>query len=385
MGVTVNAVKRQYKLAGYANYSGNQSVGFALPLFSQEGSTALYLQCPDVHSKTIDSFLLAEDQPRHHKTTVALTASVGEPLVYVFLETDGKIYAGPLASITLKLNTFAKNAAHHPEILMQIADLIGTKAERFNARKSFMGTLKSLAPNSQASRSFVISDIRNWVWQRLLDKEQIRTLKPGIFKRLKSVQVGLTEEFRVKISLLNDGAWSKELIDELAVQASADYKSLLVELGEIEKIGQQQSIPNENFLTTLFVDFNNGGSQTLRLAIFLESIFKNPEFSQPIVRHITKDRAKLTNDAVLRIYHVVTQTGFTGTDFDKQRLLAVAWSALSRGMSGLKADFLYYLSQRLGDDRVVNRFIYGKLAASSSYVFENLARHLKEIGFKPMV
>jgi hypothetical protein len=383
--------RNEYQLAGYANYCGDHSIGFALPLFTNREDSitklqsSFYIQVPNLISTAIAEFLRVEEQLVYHKIENQLEVAVGEPLIYVFIRKDGQVCSGSLENLKPQLHNFSKSNAQYPEILMQIADLVGNNADQVDARKSFMGTLKNLAPNTQTSRSFLVSDIRNWVWQKLIASQNVEKIKPDVFNRLKSVQVELTPELKINIASHSIGTWSDDLIVKLIEEANMFYSKLLVGLGDIEKNKQSMANPNRFDVNSLLMKFRSGGNQTLRLAILMEHIFLNPEYYQIIIESIQADRAILANEAVRRLRHTVSLARFSGSDIDKLLLLNVSWSALSRGTSGLKADYLYYLTRRLPSDPVVNRFVFAKLAASSSFIYSKLGTHLIELGYASAV
>jgi hypothetical protein len=379
-------VGNKFQLFGYLNYTQNQSIGFVLPLFKNDKKDLDYLQVPHRQEKAIDTFLVAEHKSKAVELGRICYASPGDPLVYVFINVDGKVHAGTLEQLKPILRGFASGSAQHPEVIMQIEELFGNEQSRFVATRSFIGTMKSLAPTQSATRSFVESDIRNWIWSRLLDKKPANNSGLSIYRELAKIKVRLAHNFQVQFDESANTIWSNRDIEEIVESASSYYSVIFNELREAETLAAEQLEPSIDLLYSIMREYNDAGSQTKRLAVLLKAIFEYPDYSRSITNKIRTDRAKLASDAIIRIRHALVHTKFDGSDLDRHRMLAIAWSSLSKGTSWLKADFLFYLAELLKNEPVVNLFVFRKLDASSSFVFSNLHEHLtKNRGYKKIV
>jgi CspA family cold shock protein len=135
--------------------------------------------------------------------------------VHVLLEDDKTAHAGSLQHLTPILKAIAAQYSYRPDLVLQIAELVGTPQERRQIR-SRVGKLLFNNSKESAFKSFQESVMRNMLWDRLLQSATSRAAGKRI----------LASRRNIGLKVHQDGA----LLFDISVLDSSDYDITVGEL-----------------------------------------------------------------------------------------------------------------------------------------------------------
>lgn len=357
----------EFQLAGCVPFDRQEGPGFFLPVFTSPGEKGIFIQEVSPDGDMITGFIkLASSDGQFLSVHVNLSSRVGDQPIFVFMNRAGKSICGRLDTIGNELKEIAPEAAS-PGVALQIADLVGSRAERRSARSEAFNHVAARFGGSLANRSLTNSVVIQCVWDTLAAaaNDQEALLELSRLRRLiaLSVNLGLPEVFP-------DGIW-----EHVSGLVSINRESLRAQLdeelpddGSSATVGTQLQMdldePNASELEKGLRRVGRATRQEERIAIVMEQLLSNPPVGHYLLRTHT-DKSELARLAIKTMLDNLPTLDEPGPN--EQFLAKLAGWLFKNAFPMGRGELLLYLARHLGKYPSIADAIRTITDQSSSY------------------
>lgn len=355
------------RVVAYTRVDQSTGNGFVLLLLSVEGQGGWFVQEPDETTDCITSFkkldgVLSEAEAVPNPVHVR----VGEPQIYAFVD-GAVVHVGTKADLEPTLRAFVQRNPASIAAALQVFQMVGTPAERRNARSRMRNAIERSLGNKAAS-SFYTSSLESAFWTKLVSSWRLAT-NPSRYNSLRS---------RFKVLLNDEGKMRIEGVEPIDPQERDLLNEIISELEmefEIFDLPSKEVLPSASFLALSSLEtIKHTARQEERVAMILLEILKDREIGADLL-HKYQPRAAFERYAIA---HTMAAFARLPDPFDDRELVVstLIYDLYSKTFPLNRGHLLEYLAKHLAMYPRVNRTIEAKLKDTKSVYVH---RHAREI------
>jgi hypothetical protein len=295
--------------------------------------------------------------------------TIGGDIVFAFVENRSKIYSGTLKDLRDRLRALAIAFRQWPGIILQIAELIGSKEEKKAARAEMRRLIGKRSGESAATAFYDRSALRIALWDKVLAHAVDAKAAKKILNARKFMDVHINADGIVTVDLKAissedySGIDAQTLAQELSAEFDLNRPTDESEVIQSENLGDTNVSAKVGAALTRIL---SAGRQEARIAIILSEIARDPTIAKELMSRYQHDRAKF---ATLALRIIRQSLGDIYQPPQSQLVISHIIEVLYREVFPTSRGFLLYcFSKELADFPNINRII-GRLAAKSHSIF----------------
>ena len=354
--------------------------GFALPIsLTTKAGTALTFAIDEITGRVAEFQEISgvsERLPVHHSRVI----STGDELIYAFLSDDNFAHLGTQSEIEEALRAYADRHQDDVATLLQIAELVGSKREKHQARLKMRSAIFNQLGPRAALAFYEGSALRSALWSRLLAAASSSDSARRILASRSSVGAQILPDGSVnlEISAINPADYSKTTAAALAAELGEEFEYVIED--RPRRFGWWSRSRHENELQESVQRFLRNvrsiGRQEERAAVVLEAVLSDRAVGITALDRYS-GRAKFEN-AVLDHAKTLFRDRKPKEQHDITIVQSVIENALRASFPIDRSKMFLLFSKHLGKYPQLNRAIREQLKRTSSYYVRRASDQITE-------
>ena len=224
-------------------------------------------------------------------------------MIYCFIDSIGAVFSGDLHDLKAELQRAMQEVVGRPGLHLQIAELIGSTAQKKDARSQMRRVIRTAGGAAAATAFYDTSTSHAVLWDAILKSTENEEAKKEFLKKRAAVSVvNIDQRFEVDISAIELKYRSYFDLDQV--------KAMLDEgLSDIDEQCETQLLFDEEIndspvkmdTAELTRRIKKTGRQEDRVAILLSAILADEAAKYILFNEYKKDRSQFANWAIERL------------------------------------------------------------------------------------